>query len=155
MQRHIICRRAYLRGQPPWLHLFPHTARMHQRCHRRTLQPCQAISVPLQVPLHHMVLQVRMLLPRNSTPYRLGIKCPIKHQHGLLLPWGSRRKRPHRPLHRRVSLSGSRGVSATTRSDILPQDHTVCERIYLRDGISVTHPVHLYVQMAPFSNRCW
>ena len=109
---------------------------MRQRYLRRTLLRDQAILVPLlvplQAPLHHMVLRVRMLLPRNSTPCRPGIlKWPIRRQRGTLLPWRSHHRGPRRPLHRRASMSGSRALSATTRSDILPQVHTVRERIYL------------------------
>jgi uncharacterized protein DUF6699 len=42
---------------------------------------------------------------------------------------------PHRPPHRRASLSGSRAPSATTKSDILLQGLIVCERIYLHNEL--------------------
>lgn len=133
---------------------------MHRRYHRRTLQPHRAISALLQVPLQHMPVGIRfrILLQRHSLPYRTAIKwrLPIKRQHGLLLPWGTARHRgPHRLLHRRASLSGSRAPSATTKSDILLQGLIVCERIYLSDETFETYPVHPYVQMAPYSNQSW
>ena len=103
-----------------------------------------AISALLQVPLRDKGSGSRILLQRNSMPYRTRIQWPpIKRQHGLPLPWDSPRHRgPHRPLHRRASLSGSRAPSATTKSDILPQGLIVCKRIYLRHEIFITHPVY-------------
>jgi len=49
----------------------------------------------------------------------------MQHRRGALRPWHSHRQVPHRLLHRRASLSGSRALSATTRSDISLRDHIV------------------------------
>jgi hypothetical protein len=77
------------------------------------------------LPIHHTVMGLRMLPPHRSSPRRKGIRCI--HRHGSLLPWHSPHRAPHHPLHRPASLSGSHAPSATTRSDILRQDHIVCD----------------------------
>ena len=131
-------RRAWypLHGQLPCPHLTGRTGRMRQDYHQRT--PRKVISALPQVPLQHKGFRFRILPQRHSLPCRTGIQWPqwppIKRQHGLLLPWlSAHRQDPHRPLHRRASLNGSRAPSATTKSDILLQGLIVCERIYSRD----------------------
>lgn len=109
---------------------------MLRRYHRQTLRVRKAISALLQVPLQDRGLRIRMLLQHHSLPCRRTVIqwAPIKRQRGPLLPWATARHRcPHRPLHRRASLSGSRAASATTKSDISLQGLIVCDRIYLRD----------------------
>jgi len=113
------------RGRSRCLHLSRRLARLLPSYHRRTLRPHQAHTPLLQVHLRHMVMRPHMLPLHRNFPCRTGIKSHMRRRHGLL--WRTPHRAPHRQQHYRASLSGEHVLNATTRSDVLLSDHTVCD----------------------------